>query len=108
MKDLRNTANPCIFTLSQVHCALDINSFSCSSVASTVPEIDENDGPTGVWLVSSAINHSCIGNVSRSFVGDLLLLRANRHIKAGDEILMRYKNPKNGVDELHATLQKTW
>ncbi|USW52282.1 Putative SET domain, tetratricopeptide-like helical domain superfamily [Septoria linicola] len=92
----------------QVHSALDLNGFSCSSVASSVPETDEGARPTGVWLISSAINHCCIGNVSRTFVGDLLLLRANRHIQAGEEIVMRYQNPKTSIAEFHDTLQKTW
>ena len=90
----------------QVQRALELNGFGCPTIASTV-ETEGEEG-SGVWLISSAINHDCIGNVCRSFVADLLLLRASKDIVAGEEITMRYRNPENGIDDFHSVLQQTW
>lgn len=45
---------------------------------------------TGIWIQASYINHSCVANVSRSFVGDMMIIRARCAIKKGEEILHTY------------------
>lgn len=30
----------------------------------------------GVWVLAARINHSCIGNCSRSFIGDMQIIHA--------------------------------
>jgi hypothetical protein len=60
----------------------------------------------GLWPTASYINHSCIGNVQRSYIGDLLLLRATRHIVAGEELLFNYASCCPGCDTSLAKLRK--
>lgn len=50
---------------------------------------------TGLWLLGSKINHSCDSNVTRSFIGDFLILRAHRDIPAGTELTFWYTEPKS-------------
>lgn len=47
----------------------------------------------GIWPFISYINHSCIGNVKRSFIGDMHIVRAARDLEAGAELLVSYKPP---------------
>ncbi len=44
----------------------------------------------GLWRHASYLNHSCVPNTMRSFVGDVLVSRAARDIAAGDEIFQQY------------------
>ncbi|KAL8848406.1 MAG: hypothetical protein Q9221_006561 [Calogaya cf. arnoldii] len=44
----------------------------------------------GMWLLACRANHSCLPNVSRAFIGDMLILRASRSIAADSEILDSY------------------
>lgn len=63
---------------------------------------------SGVWVHASYINHACNGNAMRSFIGDMIIVRATRDIKEGDEICMPYRlpNPDNSVTQ--GELQKIW
>ncbi|KAF2215382.1 hypothetical protein CERZMDRAFT_36205 [Cercospora zeae-maydis SCOH1-5] len=94
----------------QVIKSLQLNGFACSSLASSITTEGEDvhTRPTGVWLMSSALNHDCIGNVSRNFIGDVLLVRANRHISAGEELTMRYVSSIKRIVEFHNDLKTTW
>lgn len=40
----------------------------------------------GIWTKASYINHSCIGNVSRSFIGDMMIIRAAKDLEADTEL----------------------
>lgn len=51
-------------------------------------------GTCGIWLLASRINHSCIGNCQRSFIGDMQIVRANKDLKAGTELVFPYQQPK--------------
>lgn len=62
------------------------------------PSAIENAQPSvpsacGVWRLASRINHSCTGNCRRSFIGDMLILRATRHLEAGTELRFWYVAP---------------
>ncbi|KAH7305602.1 hypothetical protein B0I35DRAFT_361996 [Stachybotrys elegans] len=46
---------------------------------------------TGIWLLASRINHSCTGNCRRSFIGDMLIVRATRDLEAGTELHFGYR-----------------
>ncbi|KAH7174555.1 uncharacterized protein B0J16DRAFT_404292, partial [Fusarium flagelliforme] len=47
----------------------------------------------GIWLMASKINHSCIGNCRRSFIGDMQIIRATKDIPANTELLFCYHPP---------------
>ncbi|KAF5988494.1 TPR domain-containing protein [Fusarium bulbicola] len=45
----------------------------------------------GVWLLAAHINHSCVGNCRRAFIGDMVIIRAARDIPAGTELVFPYR-----------------
>ncbi|RGP80068.1 hypothetical protein FLONG3_1839 [Fusarium longipes] len=45
----------------------------------------------GVWLLAARINHSCVGNCRRSFIGDVQIIRAARDLPAGTELTFPYR-----------------
>ncbi|KAL4880559.1 hypothetical protein BJY04DRAFT_219028 [Aspergillus karnatakaensis] len=52
----------------------------------------------GLWPVASYTNHSCFPNAYISFIGDMLILRASRHIPADAEITIAYARPLESGD----------
>ncbi|KAJ5327093.1 uncharacterized protein N7506_010195 [Penicillium brevicompactum] len=57
----------------------------------------------GIWHLASFINHSCESNVYRSFIGDVMIVRAARDLDADTEIGFWYTIPDrvHGVDTSH-------
>ncbi|KAF3391247.1 hypothetical protein F1880_007849 [Penicillium rolfsii] len=49
----------------------------------------------GFWSMASYINHSCLSNARRSFVGDMMIVRASRDLPPNTEITFWYKSPMN-------------
>lgn len=62
---------------------------------------------TGLWARTARVNHSCLSNADKEFVGDLLVLRALRKIKKGEEVLHSYIESAD-CDERQAVLKSTW
>ncbi|ROT37968.1 SET domain-containing protein [Sodiomyces alkalinus F11] len=58
----------------------------------------------GIWLLASRINHSCLGNCRRSFIGDMQIVRAASDLPAGTELLFSYRSPE--VLESYDDVQK--
>ncbi|EFA83360.1 TPR domain protein [Heterostelium album PN500] len=44
----------------------------------------------GLWIVPSFINHDCLPNTSRMFIGDAMIIFSARSFKANDEITTGY------------------
>ncbi|KAL6915442.1 hypothetical protein FSST1_006937 [Fusarium sambucinum] len=57
----------------------------------------------GLWLLAARINHSCVGNCRRSFIGDMQIVRAARDIPAGTELTFAYRASKSS--ESHKSTQ---
>lgn len=62
---------------------------------------DDDAGPdskshstSGVYPLIAHINHACIKTASRSFIGDVQIVRAARDMEAGTELLFWYKAPE--------------
>lgn len=59
----------------------------------------------GIWTHASYINHCCISNARRAFIGNMMIIRASCDIEAETEITMGYRNPDTcpestkGLDE---------
>jgi hypothetical protein len=47
-------------------------------------------GACGVWVLTSHMNHSCLENVGRTFIGDFVIVRAIKGIKNGEELFQSY------------------
>jgi hypothetical protein len=62
----------------------------------------------GIWLMASAINHSCLSNTRRSFIGDLQLVHATRDIPADTELTFWYHIPTGGSYEETQKGLQTW
>jgi tetratricopeptide (TPR) repeat protein len=62
---------------------------------------------TGLWIHAAYINHSCIPNAQKEYIGDLLILRATRAISAGDEIFHAY-DESSDLEARQASLMTTW
>lgn len=51
---------------------------------------------TALHILPSLFNHSCIPNATWRFMGDLLIVRANKDIQRGVEITLAYTAPTGG------------
>ena len=49
---------------------------------------------TGIFIKVSHINHSCYSNARRSFIGDMIIVRAARDIPADSEVFFWYAAPE--------------
>ncbi|KKY31772.1 putative tpr domain-containing protein [Diaporthe ampelina] len=63
---------------------------------------------TGLWLRAARINHSCVPNTEKEFVGDMMLVRAKRRIAAGEEILHSYVDERSSYKTRKEALLATW
>ncbi|OQE24015.1 hypothetical protein PENFLA_c010G09886 [Penicillium flavigenum] len=82
-----------------------LNSFGCpllsrESHIRTVKGDDDTDKKhnkqfhsSGVWSMASYINHSCLSNARRSFIGDMMIVRASRDLPTNTELTFWYKSP---------------
>ena len=93
---------------------IEHNSFGCPTVRSSSKAAQKEAASlaghysTGLWLRASYINHACDSNALRSFIGDMIIIRAIRDIAEGEEILMPYRLPDAINTITQEDLQKTW
>lgn len=66
------------------------------------------DSSAGLWVRAARINHSCVPNTDKEFVGDMMLVRAKRPIAAGEEILHSYIDQTGGYKARQEALMATW
>ncbi|KAK7432934.1 hypothetical protein QQZ08_000405 [Neonectria magnoliae] len=88
----------------QIHDIIQRNAFG------TGPQTEDEDvsnASTGLWIRASYINHSCVPNTKKDYIGDLMILRATRRIPAGDEITHAY-DESSDYDARATALHKTW
>jgi tetratricopeptide (TPR) repeat protein len=86
------------------------NCFSAprSTLEATRPSVPEGRQAKGLWVHASMMNHSCVGNTMRSFVGDMLISRATRDIKEGEELFQQYVPVKTLVDVRNKQFKDGW
>lgn len=90
-KQVRSVDGVVVLDAFQVQAIAELNGFGCPSIRSSMND-DERRGEesSGIWLHASYMNHSCLPNTIRAFIGDMMIVRATRDIKAGEEILTPY------------------
>ncbi|KAI8959280.1 SET domain-containing protein [Daldinia sp. FL1419] len=66
-----------------------------------------SNASTGLWIWAAYINHSCVANAKKEYVGDLMVLRAIRPIASGEEIFHSY-DESSDFDTRQASLMTTW
>uniref|UniRef100_A0A915EAU7 SET domain-containing protein n=1 Tax=Ditylenchus dipsaci TaxID=166011 RepID=A0A915EAU7_9BILA len=55
--------------------------------------------PSGLWILPSFMNHSCIGSASRTFYGDIMTVYAVKDLKKGEEITLTYLSSQKPYKE---------
>ncbi|KAF2112352.1 hypothetical protein BDV96DRAFT_649151 [Lophiotrema nucula] len=88
-----------------------LNCFSLPTRSSDLLHQPPNSNPelrNGFWIHASYVNHSCLPNSVRTFIGDIHFLRATRDIAAGEEILHQYISPDIDIEERQEKLRGTW
>jgi tetratricopeptide (TPR) repeat protein len=69
------------------------------------PQLGVHYDCLGIWPVTSRANHSCLSNVEYSFLGDFMLVRANKDIPKGEEISISYAPPTGKFEQQKMTLR---
>jgi hypothetical protein len=99
---------------------MSLNVFGCpttslsshTAVIANKPSEDNEDKAyhsCGIWPLASHINHSCTSTARRSFIGDMMLVRATRDMERGTEITFWYQVPDGyAVQKMQDTLRRTW
>ncbi|KAK0630223.1 hypothetical protein B0T17DRAFT_488123 [Bombardia bombarda] len=86
------------------------NCFSAplSTYEDTKPEVPTGRMAKGLWPHASYLNHSCVPNTMRSFLGDVLVSRAIRDIAEGEELFQQYVPVKALNDLRNSVLKDNW
>ncbi|KAN0087063.1 hypothetical protein V8E54_000751 [Elaphomyces granulatus] len=92
---------------------VSLNCFGCPTSSlkllnTVVTEDEKFFHSCGVWIKASYINHSCLSNVRRSFIGDLQLIHATCDIPADTELTFWYRVPDGGNHEEMQEELKNW
>jgi tetratricopeptide (TPR) repeat protein len=85
----------------------DIVSRNAFGPGSQYGEKGAQDASTGLWIRAGYTNHSCLANVHKEYVGDLMVLRATQAIAAGEEIFHSY-DESSDYDARQRALMHTW
>jgi hypothetical protein len=68
----------------------------------TAPVQDQNEKgyhSSGIWRHASLINHNCSTTAYRSFIGDMMIVRATRDLEPGSEVTFWYHTPLGKSNE---------
>ncbi|EXK26844.1 hypothetical protein FOMG_16649 [Fusarium oxysporum f. sp. melonis 26406] len=88
----------------QVHDIIQRNAFG---LGQQTEDEDVSNASTGLWIRASYINHSCIPNAKKDFVGDLIIFRAIRRIVTGEEITHSY-DESSDYEARKTNIRRTW
>jgi tetratricopeptide (TPR) repeat protein len=89
----------------RVHDIISRNAFGPGSQFGE--EEGASNSSTGLWIWAAYINHSCIANAKKEYIGDLMVLRATRPITANEEIFHSYDGSSD-YDARRTALMTTW
>jgi hypothetical protein len=62
----------------------------------------------GLWVMASYTNHSCVPNAEKEYIGDLMILRATREIREGEEVVQSYVQVDSDFEGRSKALGDTW
>ncbi|KAH7382969.1 hypothetical protein BKA64DRAFT_173875 [Cadophora sp. MPI-SDFR-AT-0126] len=74
--------------------SLSLLQFHLSSQKTHPQNLQPSHLSTGLWIHASYINHSCLPNLTRSFIGDMMIIRANSDIPPNTELTQQYLAPE--------------
>lgn len=93
---------------------LDLNGFSYTvgreshAYGTSAMMTKESPKSTGLWIHVANANHACLSNAVRSFIGDMIILRAARDIEDGEEITISYQKPAPLLEDRQKALSDSW
>ncbi|KAJ4353827.1 uncharacterized protein N0V89_005557 [Didymosphaeria variabile] len=100
---IRTEDGPIVDTF-RIHDIVSRNGFG---LGNQYGEEGARNASTGLCTWAAYINHSCVPNTSKDFVGDLMVLRATRALNVGEEVFFSYdQNPD--YEARQAALMTTW
>ena len=99
----RNEDGPIVDTF-RIHDIVSRNGFG---LGNQYGEGGARNASTGLCTWAAYMNHSCVANTTKDFVGDLMVLRALRPLKAGEEVFISY-DESSDYDARQAALMTTW
>jgi tetratricopeptide (TPR) repeat protein len=103
-KDITTTQDGPVVDVFRIH---DIMSRNAFGPGNQFGEENARNASTGLWVHAAYINHSCIPNASKEYIGDLMVLRATSPIKSGQEIFHAY-DESSDYEARQASLMTTW
>ncbi|KAL2073601.1 hypothetical protein VTL71DRAFT_10927 [Oculimacula yallundae] len=62
---------------------------------------------SGVWIKAAYINHSCMKNCARTFIGDMMIVRATKNMSADTELVWCYSDPME-PEKMQKSLLDGW
>ncbi|KAK2604446.1 hypothetical protein N8I77_007376 [Diaporthe amygdali] len=96
----------------RIHDIVSRNAFALGSSARNPvkpgAEVGGISMSTGLWVRAARINHSCMPNTEKEFIGDMMLIRAKRPIAAGEELLHSYVDERSSYKVRQEALMTTW
>ncbi|KAH8719152.1 hypothetical protein GQ44DRAFT_712610 [Phaeosphaeriaceae sp. PMI808] len=85
----------------------DIMSRNAFGPGNQFGEEGARNASAGLWVHAAYINHSCIPNAAKEYIGDIMILRATRPIPSGAEIFHAY-DESSDYEARQAALMTTW
>lgn len=103
-KHIPRTEDGPVVDIFRVH---DIMSRNAFGPGSQYGEESASHASTGLWIWAAHINHSCVANSQKEFIGDLIVVRATRPITTGEELFISYEESSD-YDARQTALMTTW
>lgn len=103
-KDGLKTEDGPVVDAFRVHDIVSRNAFGAGGLHS---EEDASNASTGLWIWSAYLNHSCLPNATKESIGDMMVFRAIKPIKAGEEVFHPYDQSAD-YDARRNALLTTW
>jgi hypothetical protein len=98
----------------QVHDIVARNAFGLGPAPSRLEgggyrgEESSGKASVGLWIMASYMNHSCIPNAEKEYIGDLMILRATTEIREGEEVVHNYAQVDGDFKRRRKVLMDTW
>ena len=98
--------------VARIEAVTSLNAFGTNKgfgIARKDPDVEEKgQDMTVLYEIPSYCNHSCIPSANKTIAGDVMVLRAARAIKAGEEVTLSYVSADSSLTVRTEMLKKKW
>ncbi|KAL1895870.1 hypothetical protein Sste5346_004967 [Sporothrix stenoceras] len=93
-----------------IQAIVELNAFAFPRVSSRASDSDQSshEKSAGVWLHAAHANHACIPNATRSFIGDMMVVRAVRDLAKGEEVFMTYLSVRDSFEKRQKEMAQSY